>query len=44
MLGLDSPPKRRNSKDRPKLLFVTQSQKVKWGVGRKDGSEGEIDN
>ena len=28
MLGLDSPAKRRSSKDRTELLFVTQSLKL----------------
>ena len=39
MLGLDSPAKRRSSKDRTELLFVTQSENRKWIIAKKDGSQ-----
>lgn len=38
MLGLESPPKRRGSKDKPKLLFVTQSENRKWVIAKKNDS------
>ena len=38
MLGLDSPAKRRSSKDRTELLFVTQSENRKWIIAKKDVS------